>query len=107
MASLAKQLDKLVADNNDKKFAAVINFLGQPTDEHHAKVADFATKNGLTHVSLTIAPEASRMKLSDQAEVTAIYYKRKIVKTSRSAAVGGLDDQAVKNIIAGAHEILD
>jgi uncharacterized protein YegL len=107
LASLAKQIDKLVADNQEKKLAAVINFTGEPTDDYKAKVAEFATKHNLKNVALVVTPDADRMKINDQAEVTVMHYKGKSVKSNHAVAAGGLNAQAVKGIIEGAKTILE
>jgi hypothetical protein len=107
LASLAKQIDKLVADNQDKKLAAVINFIGEPSDDYQKKIVEFGTKHNLQNVALTITPDAARFKINDQAEVTVMHYKGKSVKANHAVAVGDLDDQAVKRIIEGAKAILD
>ena len=107
LASLAKQIDKLVADNQEKKLAAVINFTGEPSDDYKAKVAEFGTKHNLKNVALTITADAERFKISDQSEVTVLHYKGKTVKSNHAVPVGGLNEAAVKRIVEGAKAILD
>jgi hypothetical protein len=107
LASLAKQIDKLVADNQEKKLAAVINFTGAPTDDYKAKIAEFGTKHNLKNVALTITADAERFKINDQAELTMMYYKGKTVKSNHAVVVGGLNAAAVKSIVEGAKTILD
>jgi hypothetical protein len=107
LASLAKQIDKLVADNQEKKLAAVINFTGEPTDDYKAKIAEFGTKHNLKNVSLTVTADADRFKINDQAEVTVMHYKGKTVKSNHAVAAGSLNAEAVKSILEGAKAILD
>lgn len=107
LASLAKQIDKLVADNQEKKLAAVINFIGEPTDDYKAKIAEFGTKHNLKNVALTITADADRFKISDQAAVTVMHYKGKTVKANHAVPVGGLNAEAVKGILEGTKAILD
>ena len=107
MASLAKQIDKLVADNQEKKLAAVINFIGEPTDDYKAKIAEFGTKHNLKNVALTITADAETFKVNDQAELTVMLYKGKTVKSNHAVAAGGLNAGAVKKILEGAKTILD
>jgi hypothetical protein len=107
LASLAKQIDKLVADNQEKKLAAVINFTGEPSDDYKAKVAEFGTKHNLKNVALAITADAERFKINAQAEVTVLHYKGKTVKSNQSVPVGGLNEAAVKSILEGAKAVLD
>jgi hypothetical protein len=107
LASLAKQIDKLVADNQDKKLAAVINFTGEPSDDYMEKVAEFGTKHNLKNVALTVTADAERFGISDQAEVTVLHYKQKTVKFHQAVPPGGLNEAAVKSIVEGAKAILD
>lgn len=107
LASLAKQIDKIVADNQEKKLAAVINFTGEPTDDYKAKIVEFGTKHNLKNVALTITADAERFNINDQAEVTVMHYKGKSVKSNHAVAAGGLNAEAVKSIIEGTKTILD
>jgi hypothetical protein len=107
LASLAKQIDKLVADNQEKKLAAVINFTGEPTDDYKAKIAEFGTKHNLKNVALTVTADADRFKINDQAEVTVMHYKGKTVKSNHAVAAGGLNAEAIKSILEGTKTILD
>lgn len=107
LASLAKQIDKLVADNQDKKLAAVINFTAEPADDLQAKVAEFGTQHDLKNVALTVTADAARFGVSEQAEVTVLHYKQKTVKSLQAVPAGGLNEEAVKRIVEGAKAILD
>lgn len=107
MASLAKQIDKLVADNQEKKLGAVINFMGEPTDEFKAKIAEFGTKHNLNNVALVATSNVKAFKINDEAEVTVMHYQGRSVKSNHAVAEGGLNAKAVAKIIDGAKTILD
>jgi len=107
LASLAKELDKVVAANADKKLAAVINFTGELTDEYQEKVAEFAEKNGIKNIALTVTADGKKFAVSDDAEVTVMHYKGKEVKYNFSADKSGLDEKAVKAIVEGVQKVLD
>jgi len=107
LASLVNQIDKLVADNQEKKLAAVINFTGEPSDDYKSEIAEFGAKHDVKNVALTITGDAERFKVDDQAEVTVIHYKAKTVKSRHSVPAGSLNEVAVKEIIEGAKAILD
>ena len=106
LASLAKQLDKLVADNDSKKLAAVINFPGEANDENKAKIAEFAKKHNIQKVALTVTKDGAKFKVSPDAEVTVMHYKGKEVKFNHAVAPGALNDAEVKKIVEGAKVIL-
>ena len=107
MASLAKQIDKLVADNKEKKLAAVINFTGDPSDDYQSQISEFGEKHNIKNVSLTVTADGQRFNVSDDAEVTVILYKGKTVKFNCSVGEGKLDKAAVKAIVDGTGKILD
>lgn len=107
MASLAKQLDQLVTDNESKKLAAVINFLGEANDENKAKIAEFAKKHNIQKVALTITSDGDKFKLSPDAELTVMHYLGKTVKANHAVATGKIDAAEVKKIVAGAKTILE
>ena len=107
LAGLAKQLDKLVADNQEKKLAAVINFIGEPNDETMAKIAEFGQQHSIQNVALTVTADAQKFKVNDAAELTVMCYKGKKVVANHAVGSGGLDEAAVKGIVGGVNSILD
>jgi hypothetical protein len=107
LASLAKQIDKLVADNEDKKLAAVINFTGEPSDDYQAKIAEFGEKHNIKNIALTMTADGQKFNVSEDAEVTVMHYKGKTVQFNLAVAEGKLDDGSVKAILAGTKKILE
>jgi hypothetical protein len=103
-ASLAKKLDEVVAANTDKKLAAVINFTGEQTEEFQKQVGEFAEKNKLENVALTVTSDAKNFNISDDASVTVMHYVGKEVKFVCSTKK--VDDQAVTAIVEGVETIL-
>ena len=104
LAGLVKQLDKVVAENEDAKMAAVVNFM----DVDAEKVKQFAEKHNIQNVALTVVDEenAGKFKISPDAEVTAMHYKGKKVLSNQAVAKGELDKRAIDAIISGTEEIL-
>lgn len=107
LASLAKAIDKAVADNADKKLAAVINFTGESTDENLEKIAEFAEKNGIKNTALVLTGDAKKFSVSDDAEVTVMHYKGKKVAFNFSAKKDELGDQAAKAVVEGLKTVLN
>ena len=107
LASLAKQLDKLVVDNEEKKLAVVMNFTGEPTDEYTESIAKFAEKHNLKNVTLTVTGDAQKFKISDEADVTVMHCKGKKVAFNSAVKPGGLKKDAIKKIVEGTSTILE
>ena len=107
LASLAKAIDKMVADNAEKKLAAVINFTGESTDENLEKIAEFAEKNGIENTALVVTGDAAKFGVSDDVDFTVMLYKGRKVAFNFSAKKDGLGDQAVKAVVEGAKTILE
>jgi alpha-L-arabinofuranosidase len=106
LASLVKELDKAVAAHAEKKLAAVVNFTGETSDDFQAKIAEFAKKNQIEHVALTVTKEADKFKVSETAAVTVMHYRNKEVKCNFASATAGLNPQAIQAIVAGIPKIL-
>jgi mannitol-1-phosphate/altronate dehydrogenase len=102
LAGLAKQLDKLVADNRDNKLAAILNF----TEATEEEVKAFAKKHDITHVALTVTEDGPRFKVHEDATLTVMYYRRKKVVFNH-AVKDQIGKGDVKAILAGAKLILE
>ena len=107
LASLVKEIDKVVAANSDKKMAAVVNFTGEPSDDYTEQIKLFGEEHKLENVALTITKDAEKFKVNDDAEVTVMHYRGKKVAFNHAVAKGGLDKSTVKQIVDGTKEILD
>lgn len=107
LASLVKEIDKLVAEKKDKQLSAVVNIIGDPTDENKAKIKEFGEKHSLKNVPLTVTKEVDGFKISDEAEVTVMHYKDKKVKANYAVGKGGLDKKTIDAIVAGVPKILE
>ncbi len=106
LASLVKQIDKIVAGGADAKVAAVLNFTGEPTDEYIEQIAKFAKANDVKNVALTTSADGAKFKVNDEAELTVMAYKDKKVVYNFAAAKGGIDEKAVKAIVKGTDELV-
>lgn len=106
MAGLVKELDALVAAEEERKLAAVVNFIGEANDEAKEKIKRFGDKHSLKKVSLAATTEADKFKISDDAEVTVMLYRGKKVKFNYALSKGGLDEKAIATIVEGANKML-
>ena len=76
MASLVKQLDKVVAANSKEKMASVVNFLGEETDDVISGAKKFGKQNKVKNIALVV-PRPSfngppSFKVNEQAELTVM-----------------------------------
>lgn len=106
MASLVKELDKVVQANEEKKLAAVVNFNGEPSDDYTEQVKQFGEKHKLENVALVVTKDGDKFKVNPDAEVTVMHYLKKKVMYNKALAKGELDAKAVKSIVDGADSIL-
>ena len=106
MASLVKELDKVVAANKDKNLSAVLNFTGEPNDAYFDEIKAFGDKYQVKNVALTMTADKDRFKVSDEADVTVMHYNRKKVMFNY-AAKGELSDKEVAAIVKGTKKILN
>jgi glycyl-tRNA synthetase beta subunit len=108
LAGLVKQIDKKVAEQKDQKLAAVVNIVGDKSDELSEKIKAFVKKHDIQHTAVTISDEknAGRFKVNPEAEVTVMQYTGKKVVVNHAIAVGGLDDKAIQAIVAGTDKVL-
>lgn len=107
LASLAKAIDKAVADHADKQLAAVINFTGEATDEYLEKIEEFAEKHGIENTALVVSGDASRFEVSDDVDVTVMHYTRRKVTFNFSAKNDELNDDATTKVIDGLKTMLN
>ncbi len=107
MASLAKQLDKFVVKNRERRAAVVLNFLGERTDEYTEKVAAFAEEHKLENIALTVTSDGDRFNIHDDAEVTVLQYRAKTVAFNYAVGKKGVSKKDIKAILKGTSSILD
>lgn len=107
LARAVKELDAVVAKNGSKQMAAVLNFIGEPTDDYVKKVKEFAEKAGLKNVAVTVTADADLFKVNEDAAFTVLHYRNKVVRFNLAVDEQGLNDkQVVEKIIKGTEEIL-
>jgi hypothetical protein len=107
LAMLAKKLDALVASQAEKKFAAVVNFAGDPDDDEFCdKIEAFSKKLKLKKVPLAITADAELFDVDDDAEVTVMTYRGRKVRYNYALAKGELNTKKIATIIADAKKML-
>jgi len=111
LASLVKQVDKKVAENDDQKMAAFVVLLTDDPDSAEAELKAFAKKHGIKHTPLTLFDGDAgppRYKIAKDADVTVhLWVGRKQVKANHAFAEGKLDEKGIQAVIADTAKILE
>lgn len=104
LASLVKQLDKLVAENSGKRMKAVVHLIGDNKTELEETAKAFSDKVDLKNVPMTVPTEyengPANWGLSAQADLTVFMYKGKTVTSNHAFAGDDVNGDAVKAILA-------
>ena len=106
LASLVKQIDKIVAANSKQKMASVVNFLGEETDDVISDAKKFGKKHKVKNVALVV-PRPSfngppSFKVNELAELTVMFYKGRRIVGNHAVAAGKLDEKKIKEIVKEA-----
>jgi hypothetical protein len=107
LTMLVKKMDDLVVLQQDKKLAAVVNFLGEVNDETNGKIKEFGKELDLKKVPLAVTTEAEPLKINDAAEVTVMIYRGKTVKANYALAKDRLDQKTIEAIINSTESMLN
>jgi hypothetical protein len=111
LAGLVKELDKVAASNDKKKFAAVVHLLGKDADELKEKAKSLGEKESPKHVALVVPVDSENgpkdFKVSPDAEVTVILYNQKKVTANHALPPGALNKDKVQAIVKDAEKMLE
>ena len=113
MASLAKSVDKFVADHSKERMAAFVVLLDEDSEANQKKLAEFAAENKLT-LPLTIAmdgkPGPGSYKLNADVPLTVLVAVRNTVKANFVFPGASPDEKAVakesEDVLAAANKML-
>jgi hypothetical protein len=111
LAKLVAELDKTVTDKADTKLAAFVNLIGEDAADLKTKVEKFEKDHKAGKIALVVpkdqpnGPES--YKLSKDADVTVIIAKDGKVAANHALKADGLNDEAIKKIIADATKVVE
>jgi quercetin dioxygenase-like cupin family protein len=107
LADLIKELDAEVVKKKSAKLRAVVVILSEP-DAVETKMKDYAGKQALQGVNLAIMEPSgpTQYKLSRQAAVTVLLYKRLRVETNHTFKKSTLDETGIAGIIADVAKLV-
>jgi hypothetical protein len=104
LAGLVKEIDKVVEANEAKKLASVVNFIGSDSDALKTAVKEFAEKCETKSSALVVPNDAQagprNYSISEDADVTVIFYERQQVKVNRALKGDQLTAETAKKIAA-------
>ena len=110
LASLVKRIDQTVADNQDKKMASFVSFLGSDAETLKETAKVFGDQHGIQHVALVVPAEYNNgpdsLKLNPDADLTVMLYNNRAVTANHAIEQDGLDQVAVDAIIADAQSLV-
>jgi hypothetical protein len=104
---LVKKMDKMVAAQQDRRLAAVVNILGEATDRAKKKIYKFGEKHDLQKVPLAITTDGDKFQINDAAAVTVMIYRGRKVKVNYALAEGELDLRTVARIVKSTKKMLN
>ena len=114
LTSLVKQIDELVAKNEEKKMASFVILLSNDADADEAKLNKLAEKAGIkvgkeANVPLTIFDGIAgppNYKIAEDAEVTVLHWLERKTVVNHAFAKGKLDKEGIKKVVDATAEIL-
>jgi hypothetical protein len=107
LASLVKQIDKKIGENDKLKSFVVI--LSRKNDKTADDLRTLAKDAGITHVPLTVHQDPAELpdyELSKNADVTVLMWSGHKVKVNQ-AYKGELTDENIRAIVADIPKVLD
>lgn len=111
LAKLVGQLDKVVADNGEKKMASFVNLIGTDAEHGKAAAAKLVKDSKASNIAVVVPADQpngpAEYKISADADVTVLIYKEGVVKANHALPAGGLTDAVVKKIVADTNAILN
>jgi hypothetical protein len=110
VAALAKQLDKAVAENSDKKLAAFVNLLGEDREKLEADAKQLGAKSQLANVPVVVPVEfengPDNYGINPKADVTVILAQGGKVKATHAFAKGEFGTKGAEAVVADLPKIL-
>ena len=110
LAGLVKKLDKVVADNEDKKMAALINFLGDDPDALGEAAVEFGKKHELSNTLLAVpvdnADGPGRYGIAPETSLAVFLYRGKKIEVRHLFSEDSLKEADVAAIVADTEKIL-
>ena len=110
LASLVKQIDEVVSENDDQDMRAFVVLLAEDPDAAAPQLVKLADEQEITETPLTIfdgvagPPEYS---IAEDADITVLMWVEGEVKVNRALAAGELNAESIEEIVGTTSEILN
>ncbi len=110
LASLVKQIDEVVGENDDQDMRAFVVLLAEDPDAAAPQLVKLADEQEITETPLTIfdgvaGPPA--YEIAEEAEVTVLMWVGGEVKVNHALAAGELNAESIEEILGTTSEILN
>ena len=111
LASLAKKLDALVAENESKQLRAVLHLIGEDRSALEKAAKEFSDEAGLTKVPVTVPTEyengPANWGINPKADITVFMYKGKKVTHNHAFAGSDVNEKSVGVIVKDVPALLN
>lgn len=110
VAKLVKQVDEVVAKNQENKMAAFVVLLTDDPDAAEGKLTEMARKNKITHTPLTVFDGVAgppSYKVAENADVTVMMWNESDVKVNHALSKGKLTKGLINSIVKDATGLLN
>ncbi|MDX1963291.1 MAG: hypothetical protein SFX18_09070 [Pirellulales bacterium] len=111
VGKLLTQLDKVVAENTEKKLASFVNLIGDDVEKNKTAMSKMLTDGKVNHIAVVVPDDQqngpAEYKIAPEAAVTVLIYKGGVVAANHAVTADGLNDEAIKSIIADTSKILN
>jgi hypothetical protein len=106
LTNLVKKLDAEVGKNKATRLKAVVVMLSDD-DGLEQTLSELSKRQGIRRVSLaTMSDEPKHYKLSQEADVTVILYKRRKVEANHAFRKGELNEKSIETILADVSKVV-
>ena len=110
LAGLVNELDKVVAANEEKKMASLVNILGDDAEKAEEEAAKFAEKNKVIKSAVVVPSDSKdgpgRYGIAADAAVTVMLYRGKKVEAVHVFAKGELSSDGIAAVVSDTKKIL-
>ena len=110
LASLVKQIDKLVGENADKGMKAFVNVLGEDRATLEDAAKEFGKDQQFENVPITVPVEfengPANFGINPRAETVVVLYVGRKVVANHAAGPGEANDDFVKEVVQDVPKIL-
>ncbi len=111
MASLVKQLDRAIAEHEDKKLCAFVNFIGPDRQALEKAATEFGTKHKITAVPIVVPVDQpdgpADYAIAPEAQITVMIYRDQTVRANHAFPAGGLNDKSTATIMDDLEKTLE